>query len=356
MSNEDLPAWRWFDRKGQRGKGLERFVTAIHTQEESGAEVRWSEKIQGREFDATIRHTGGDQSRLTVIECKDLSKRVSVNAVEAFVTKAADANASRAIIVSAKGFQRGAIAVAKRHRVELWTLSEFTEKWPTRVTREPIEAINIRNVQFIGAGRARYLLADDERQALHRVSLVLAGGSQVVSFNNVMARVQANVLVRLRETAGARLFRIPMAAGSKILFPHESPLALREIVFEAEIIPAVQLQHHIMPPEVKVRGYEYGPRNATKTFKEHDFGIGFDTELKPGAFYRNIWGFRYKCIAVEGNEATMMLLASSQHGHELSVEFRMDSKHADGYVAIDDPGDCRELENTARILESKKEG
>jgi len=351
---EDLPAWRWFDRKGQRGKGLERFVAAIHKQKETGAEVRWGERIQGREFDVTIRQMDQDQAVLTVIECKDLSKRVSVSAVEAFVTKAADVNASGAIIVSAKGFQRGAIVAAEKHRVELWTLSEFIEDWPARLTREPIEAFNIRHVQFVGTGKARYLLPGDEREALHHVSLILGPASQIVTFDDMMTRVQPDVLVQLRKTSGAKSFNLPFDPGSKILFPHERPLALRAIIFEAEIIPAVRLRREIMPPEVKIRRYEYGARNATKTLSEDNFRLGFDTELKPGAFYRNAWGFTYKCIAVEGDDATMMLLASHQHGHELSVLFRMSSKHADGYVAIDDPEECRRLEQSFRLLHDKR--
>jgi hypothetical protein len=351
---KDLPAWRWFDRKGQKGRGLERFVAAIHKQEETGAEVRWGEKIQGREFDVTIRHMHRDQTVLTVIECKDLSKRVSINAVEAFVTKAADINASRAIIVSAKGFQRGAIASAKKHRVELWTLSEFIEDWPARLTREPIEALNIRNVQFVGSGEVRYMLPGDEKEALHHVSLILGPAAQIVSFDDMMKRVQPNVLAQLRETSGAKTLRLPFDPGSQVLFPHERLLPLKEIVFEAEIIPAVRLRREIMPPEVKIRRYEYGARNATKTLSDHNLRLGFDTVLKSGVFYRNEWGFTYKCIAVEGDVATMMLLASRQHGRTLDVLFRMSSEHADGYVAIDDPKECRRLEQRFRLLHDKK--
>ena len=354
MSNkEGLPAWRWFDGKGQRGKGLERFIAAIHKQIETGAEVRWGEKIRGREFDVTIRNKDRDQTVLTVIECKDLSKRVSVSAVEAFVTKAADVDASRVIIVSAKGFQRGAILTAEKHRVELWTLAEFVEDWPSRVTREPIEALNIRKVQFVGPGKARYLLSGDERDTLPCIRLILGQAGGTVSFDDVMKRVQPDLLIYLRKTSDSRSFNLSLPSGSKILFQHERPLALREIIFEAEIIPAVRLRREIMPPEVKIRRYEYGARNATKTLTEDDLRLGFDTQLKAGAFYRNAWGFTYKCVAVEGDEATMMLLESRQHGHELSALSCMASQHADGYVAIEDPGECRRLEQTFQILNDK---
>lgn len=115
---QDRPAWRQFDRKGRKRSGLERFVAAIHKLEAGGAEIHWGEKINGREFDVTVRVRDGEQVRLTVIECRDLSKRVSVEAVEAFITKAADANAAHAIMVSGITFINPAAQQGKLRRRE----------------------------------------------------------------------------------------------------------------------------------------------------------------------------------------------------------------------------------------------
>lgn len=79
---------------------FERLVAAIHQVASQGAEVRWNEKIAGRQFDVTIRFRQGLYDYLTVVECKDYEKAVPVEKVEAFVTKAADVQAHYAVMAS----------------------------------------------------------------------------------------------------------------------------------------------------------------------------------------------------------------------------------------------------------------
>ena len=93
-------------------KKFERLVAAVHLSDEHNTTVKWNEFINGRQFDVTIRFTHGLHDYLTVIECKKESRRVEVSDVEAFVTKAHDAGASKAVIVSSAGFQQGCIPVA----------------------------------------------------------------------------------------------------------------------------------------------------------------------------------------------------------------------------------------------------
>ena len=59
-------------------KNFERLVTAIHKAADAGAEVRWNETIAGRQFDVTIRFRKGLYEYLTVVECKNRAKPVSV--------------------------------------------------------------------------------------------------------------------------------------------------------------------------------------------------------------------------------------------------------------------------------------
>lgn len=89
---------------------LERLVAAIHGA--AGTSVAWNERIDGRQFDVVMRHKNGLHDYLTVIECKDLNRRVSVADVDALATKSRDAGANKAVIVSAVGFQSGAVRVA----------------------------------------------------------------------------------------------------------------------------------------------------------------------------------------------------------------------------------------------------
>src|SRR5579863_10237713 len=100
-------------------KHFERLVTAIHQAADQGAEVKWNDVIGGRQFDVTIRFRRGLYDYLTVIECKDFDRPVPVEKVEAFVTKATDAHADRAVMASTSGFQAGAHEVARKHKITL---------------------------------------------------------------------------------------------------------------------------------------------------------------------------------------------------------------------------------------------
>ncbi len=60
-------------------------------------------------------------------EVKNKSRRVSVDQIDAFVTKARDANADKSIFVSTAGFQSGCFTVADRHGVDLFQLT-FLDK------------------------------------------------------------------------------------------------------------------------------------------------------------------------------------------------------------------------------------
>src|SRR6202051_5190778 len=87
---------------------FERLIAAIHRAADQGADVRWDEEIRGRQFDVTIRFRKGLYDHLTVVECKDYKQAVSIEKVEAFVTKSRDVRASVAVLASTSGFQSGA--------------------------------------------------------------------------------------------------------------------------------------------------------------------------------------------------------------------------------------------------------
>ena len=106
---------------------FERVVAAIHVAEEKGATVTWNEDIEGRQFDVVIRFKFQFYEYLVLIECKDWTRPIKVEKVDAFVTKSKAAKANKAIMVSASGFQEGARKVARENGIELYKLSELRE-------------------------------------------------------------------------------------------------------------------------------------------------------------------------------------------------------------------------------------
>ena len=102
---------------------LERIVAGIHAITSASAVVSWNESINGRQFDVVVRFDLGTLHYLVLIEVKNRTRRATASDVEAFVTKARDQNANKSVFVTIAGFQQGALAVARRHGVDLFTIA-----------------------------------------------------------------------------------------------------------------------------------------------------------------------------------------------------------------------------------------
>jgi hypothetical protein len=102
---------------------LERIVAGIQAVTTRGADVSWNEKINERQFDVVVRFKLGTLRYLVLVEVRNRTRRAEAADMDAFVTKARDQNANKIVFVTAAGFQDGAITVAKRHAVDLFTVT-----------------------------------------------------------------------------------------------------------------------------------------------------------------------------------------------------------------------------------------
>lgn len=112
------------DRPGLK---FEKAVAAIQSRFDPGAKVTHNERIRDRagierQFDVVVRGTLGGYSVLGVIECKDTKKRVGLPLLDAFHTKALEANANLKIVVSRRGFSESAVEKAKQWGIETLSL------------------------------------------------------------------------------------------------------------------------------------------------------------------------------------------------------------------------------------------
>src|SRR5207244_2636840 len=99
--------------------------------------------------DVTIRfRLGGLYEYLTVVECRDEKNPIEVGDVDAFVTKSKDSGANKAVMVSASGFQSGALAVAEKHGIELYTLTEVSKVPDGLLTNLFVPALNVYSFRF----------------------------------------------------------------------------------------------------------------------------------------------------------------------------------------------------------------
>lgn len=99
------------------------FISVLHDQHMTDKNGR------KRQIDVLVESDWGRLGKQSVIiECKNWNKRVEIGDVEAFITKIESLSVSKGIIVSNKGFQKGAIDTANgSQRVELYTLEELNK-------------------------------------------------------------------------------------------------------------------------------------------------------------------------------------------------------------------------------------
>lgn len=113
--------------KKNDGKDFEKFVFEIQSKLDPSSKVTHNQFLTNRfgkkrQFDVVIRGLCAGVDFIGVVECKDLNRKVGSELVDAFVTKANDINANFKILVSRKGFTKGAIDLAKNHGVQTYSL------------------------------------------------------------------------------------------------------------------------------------------------------------------------------------------------------------------------------------------
>lgn len=113
-------------------KGFERIIERIHRQWSPNAEVRHNQKVRGhsgrmRQLDVTVSANIGPYRIFIVVECKNKSRPVSIEQVEAFAKKLEDVGASQGVLVSTSGFDDGAKAIAVQNDIRLLNYREAEE-------------------------------------------------------------------------------------------------------------------------------------------------------------------------------------------------------------------------------------
>lgn len=339
-------------------KLFERLVAAIHLIDESISNVRWNDKINGRQFDVTIRTRKGFYDYLTVIECKNFSESVPVKEVEAFVTKSRGVGAHKAIMVSSTDFQSGAEDVAKQHSIDLFTLKTVTEAPCELDSGKTGHALNIYDVKlrFPGKQKKNTLVLPEERNMLPYLikHTIFARQGNLTSLSSLIE----NDRQQLSEDAtdSAQIFRHSFPSVTTV----KTPILGREctitsLSFKYELVPAKLLDGDAVldPSLVNVVFAKYYYENViTKEqfiIPRKDIKIGFDTVLEEGKFYENpALEFCYYCERIAADLATIFLVESYQHGDLCQGRFSQKLEHAKHYVEINDKKEVARLKNIYR--------
>jgi hypothetical protein len=348
--NPAMPTPKW-----QR---FEQLVAAIHHVESEGATVLWNDTINGRQFDVTVRFSFSLESYLTVIECKDKASKVPVTEVEAFVTKARDVNASKAVMVSSKGYQSGCFPVADRHGVRLLVLTEDSSESSLPLNRGIVPMLNINLIQFERTDYTTYELEDEGGK------LAFLGAHTKVNWGSAEVTVEQLIndwqLGKVQvESVAPEEVRIPFAGGAMVCVPQEEQFQASAMRFTVRQINGFRAEgptldahiRHTQATELHLSSHDGIP---VKRFRLWDVPQGFHTTIEVGKFYFDpLLHSSYYCEEIEtGDILNMTMVESYQHGHLIQAQFTAKRANARNYLEIKDETKLRHL--TALLAELKK--
>jgi hypothetical protein len=114
------------------GKDLQRLIRIIESARAAGTDIKiespkfFRDKVTGqqREHDVVLTITHDHHELVVPLECRDRSRPVGVDAVEAFRTKCNDTGIHSSVIVSSKGFYKTAREKAQHYGIRCLTLDE----------------------------------------------------------------------------------------------------------------------------------------------------------------------------------------------------------------------------------------
>lgn len=344
-------------------KHFERLIAAIHRAADEGADVRWNEKIRGRQFDVTIRFRKGLYEYLTVVECKDRANPVSVEQVEAFVTKSSDARAHRAVMASTSGFQSGAQEVACRHGVTLLHVTDssdidvslFGAQWLGTTDVLHFERIELEYTD----GERKRLPEEANKLSYYVKQIRIQCGSEHAALEEVLQGQSSRFLAG--EKGIYREDEILFPLETYVTGPDDGEIPLKALncvhvragITSARILDGpVRFDPYLIIPDLNVRNV--GTGEETK-FSQHHLALGINTTFAAGQFYEQPQlEMYYFCESVAGEVAHLYLVESFQHGQLIQAEFTMKTEYANRYVPISDQAVIQRLQRRLNLMKNSQ--
>jgi hypothetical protein len=326
-------------------KHFELLVAAIHRAADQGADVRWDETIRGRQFDVTIRFRKGFYEYLTVVECKDCKNPVSVEKVEAFVTKSSDAQAHHAVMASTSGFQSGAQEVARRHNLTLLHVTDSADIDPLVFGAQWVGTTDVLHFQRIELeytdGERKQLPEEANKMTYYVKQVRIRCGAEQASLEDVIQSHSPEFLGG--EVDAYQYHAIACPPSTCVIGPDDDEIPLKPLAClhvrasttKARILDGpVRFDPYLLVPDVKVRNIATGEE---KTFSQHRLALGVNNTFVAGRFYEQPQAAMYYfCESVEGGVAHLYLVESFQHGQLIQAELTMKTEYANRYVPISD--------------------
>jgi hypothetical protein len=342
---------------------FERLVAAIHRAADHGAEVKWNETINGRQFDVTVRFQKGLYKYLTVIECKDYEKPVPVEKVEAFVTKSQDVQANNSVMASRSGFQQGAQDVARRHNMTLIHVTDSSDvqelpygaRWAGTTDAYHIDRIELEYAD----GERKQLPAEANAATYYAAKIRLQCGSEQRSLGSLIE--QHIQRLPIGKPDAYEDHRIPCLPGTTVAAPANDEIPLKKLAcirFRGGITRArmltgpVKFDPYLIMPDVKVRNIDTGEE---KLFNQLHLALGLDNEFAEGEFYEQPQAAsHYYCEDIQRGLAHLYLVESFQHGDLIQTDFYAKAEYANLYVPVSDKAIIQRLQRRLASYKTAK--
>lgn len=324
---------------------FERLVAAIHQALDPDATVTWNEKIEGRQFDVTIRFKKGLHRYLTVIECKEYANPVPVEKVEAFVTKAGDARANLVVIASSSGFQSGAVRAAERHNVTLLRLTDSPNVTPLfGSTWDGSEvALHIKRIELHYADGDRSVLPETLGAMTYYTSKISVEIDGVRTPLREIAEKESLAVPGEAPLNCYQVVRVEFPPLTSLRAPNDGEYTSKEIraleihagnVLARKLVGSLAYDLELLQPDVLVENILSG---ESQTISRQGLALGSADCFRPGKFYEHPQnGYFYYCEAIEGEDAKIYLVESFQHGDLIRAELTMNAKLSNHYWEVTD--------------------
>lgn len=338
-------------------KAFEQLVAAIHDTTSQHSVVNWNETIGGRQFDVTIRFPNGLYQFLIVIECKASKERVPVKEVEAFITKAADVQANKAVIASTAGFQDGCRDVAERHGLSLLTITETIDISEDLLSPQSTEVLSIWNVRFKREGKPDCVLEDRNGKLHWLINEIVVvhdkGWATLYQIMDALIRKRESSITTAAETI-SHIFEKPV----EVHFPEgELVIAAVSLSFDVCVKVARELSGPAVEPSSVGRAFEIRDELARTVKKVAAKGLNtaIGGPPVPGNFYNSVsLGYSYYCSQVVGDLVHWILVESYQHGKFIQAEFTQKVEHTSNYARIHSKQEVARLKRMLKKLQPGK--
>lgn len=340
-------------------ENFERLVAAVHRAADEGADVRWNDSIQGRQFDVTIRFRKGLYDYLTVVECKSHERPISVDKVDAFVTKAADVHANCAVIASSSGFQSGAQDAARKHNVTLIQVTESSEidfsVFGARVVGVT-NTLHIQSVELLYTDGERKKLPEESHKLTYYVDKIcFRCGDERATLDEILQGQSGRFFGGEVDVYQEHVIECPL--DTVVIGPDDGEIALKSLdrihvragIRKATVIDGpAKVDPYLFVPDVKVRNVITGQEHS---FSQNRLAFGVNNAFVVGQFYEQPQvAMYYFCESIEGQVAHLYLVESFQHGQLIQAELMMETKYADLYVPVTDTTVLQRLERRLNVL------